>query len=168
MVTAEKNKDERPWEHDCKNGKFTSITDVCTQCGKSRPAIKAPGTEPPEKFMKLPDNAIDSFRSGAILDLRVRLAIEILTHSPLLSGLETEPAPEIAAYALDIADALFALAEKRGLLESLDSLAAAERLMKHVKRQVEFQHAIQKETQRVQEQGIHVGKAVANAFCKPN
>ena len=129
---------------------------------------KAHLTEGESDFMKLPDNPIDSFRNGACLDLRVKMAIELLTHSPLFGGLEGELPKDNAAYALDVATELFNQAEARGLLYPLDSSDMWARLEQHIKRQVSFQLQMAKETQRQQEQGIHVGRAVASAFGKPN
>lgn len=67
--------------------------------------------------MKYPQNAIDGFTNGCLLDLRVRLAVDLLK-SPMFENATGEPAV-IAAAALDLTTALMAEAESRGLVAPL-------------------------------------------------
>ena len=112
------------------------------------------------------DNSLECFRSGAVLDLRVRIAVDLLTHSPLL-GAEETPA-KLAEIALDTATALIDLAEERGLVEALDSPAGQARLKAHIDRQVWFQTEVAKEQRRAQEEAARIPQAVAGAFRKPS
>jgi hypothetical protein len=77
--------------------------------------------------MAYPSNVLEGFGTGALLDLRVRFAMDLLK-SPLFSNVVAEgvefrdditTAGGIAEHALDIAVALLAQAENRGLVESL-------------------------------------------------
>ena len=81
--------------------------------------------EPAGEPVRYRDNAVDGFRNGALLDLRVRFAMEMLTHSPIFEGFDSSrmaappDARAHAEFALDIAIELFALAESRGLIDPL-------------------------------------------------
>lgn len=103
-----------------------------------------------EDIKRYRDNALDGFRSGAVLDLRVRIAVELLTHSPMFGPGPTQPVPMLvpaghsvakdrATMALDVATELLALAESRGLVEALDSPEGAMHLEANVRRQVEYE-----------------------------
>jgi len=127
------------------------------------------------KPRQLFDNTVDSFRNGACLDLRVKVAIDLLTHSPMYTAgyaahvASGEPTTKpLATHALDVATELIALADARGLLDPLDSPEGEERLKAHVKRQVAFQLEMANEGRRAQEQSLAVGRNVAEAFKKAN
>jgi hypothetical protein len=70
---------------------------------------------------------LEGFGTGALLDLRVRLAMDLLRTSPMFtnflplsSGESLEQAPGmLAVLALDVATALLAVSEARGLVEPL-------------------------------------------------
>ncbi len=74
-------------------------------------------------------NVLEGFGNGCLLDLRVRLAIELLKSSPMFScvvpALWPEDVPrgatpeQLAGYALDVAVELMRDAEKRGFVEDL-------------------------------------------------
>lgn len=69
-----------------------------------------------------PQQILDAFSQGALLDLRVRLAMQLLTNSPMFSlpvpGKDN--AETTAGMALDVSCALFDAAEKRGMVAPLD------------------------------------------------
>jgi hypothetical protein len=77
--------------------------------------------------MAYPSNVLEGFGTGALLDLRVRLAMDLLRTSPMFtnflplsSGESLEQAPGmLAVLALDVATALLAVSEARGLVEPL-------------------------------------------------
>lgn len=134
------------------------------------PAETGPGT-PNKEMRRLRDNALDGFRNGACLDLRVRFAMELLTHSPIFVNflsenpqrVESKLASEIA---LDIASDLFRLAEDRGLIEPFAPMD--DFLRGHIERQVAYQLAITKEQAKQQDQSIRVAGAVHSAINRPN
>lgn len=113
--------------------------------------------------MRLHDNPLDSFRNGACLDLRVRVAIDILTHN----GAQGDP-KVAAAYALDVATELFALAETRGLIEPLDASEGRARLSDHIRRQVDYQIETQTEQKRAVDQAGRIARSVSGAFPRRN
>ncbi len=118
--------------------------------------------------MPMPDNPLDGFRNGCLLDLRVRLAMELLVHSNAWVYMRSPDArqaysPKFAATAaLDTATELFDLAESRGLVKPLGEVD--EHLMAHIRRQVVYQIETQKEQQRQAEQSGRIAKAVHGAF----
>ena len=149
--------------------------EVLAITSKGMEALKTAEEELPPFFIPLPDNALDGFRNGAILDLRVRLAMELLVHSPIFHGFALRTAPcgaygveikgtarESAHYALDVATELFALAQARGLIHPLGEID--EHLISHIRRQVVYQIETQKEQQRQAEQSGRIAKAVHGAF----
>lgn len=75
-----------------------------------------------EPDVKYPHNPLEGFANGCLLDLRVRMALQILTHSPMYA-IVSPPPPEhseiVATHALDVATALLALAESRGLVDPI-------------------------------------------------
>lgn len=109
-------------------------------------------TENPDAPAELPrkyrDNSIEAFRHGAVLDLRVRFAMDLLTHSPLLTQPMT--ATQSAERALDVASELLALAERRGLVENFKELEHDQHLKGHIRRQVAFQGEMGKQQMRAQ------------------
>src|SRR5258708_3477995 len=113
----------------------------------------------PKEPLKLFDNPLDSFRNGACMDLRVRIAMDMLIHNPFFT---TGGVPsEIAMHALDIASELVYLADARGLMRSLDDPKGMEELKAHVRRQVEFQIENGNEQRRQSEQGVKLARAVS-------
>lgn len=87
------------------------------------------------------DNSIEGFRNGACLDLRVRMAANLLEHSPLFHGMGLPSGAErnLACAALDIATELFAESERRSLIEPFKPFEQDKHLQGHVERQVDFQ-----------------------------
>ena len=122
-----------------------------------------PGT-PNKEMRKLRDNPLDGFRNGACLDLRVRFAMELLSHGAI-GGDGTNP-KAIALAALNIATELFAEADARGLIEDFGPMD--DYLKGHVKRATEFQLEGQKEQKRQMDQSVHVANAVRDAIHRPN
>jgi hypothetical protein len=76
--------------------------------------------------MAYPSNVLESFGTGCLLELRVRLAVDFLK-SPLYANVVAEaakagpgvPPTDIAVHALDVATALLTVSEARGLVEPL-------------------------------------------------
>lgn len=81
---------------------------------KTAPGIGA--GDPPRNTMLYPPNVLDAFQSGAMLDLRVRFAMQMLATSPMFADCMREVVSEktIALTALAIAETLFAQAYERG------------------------------------------------------
>lgn len=80
---------------------------------------------------KYPHNVLEGFGNGALLDLRVRLAMQILTHSPTLNIVHPDRlrddesllhAREVANMVLNLANELLSQAEARGWIEPLPDL----------------------------------------------
>lgn len=76
--------------------------------------------------IKYPSNVLEGFGSGALLDLRVRLAADFLKHGavvnlfPVSTPDDLRLLPKVAAgYALDLADELLSQAEVRGWVDPL-------------------------------------------------
>lgn len=113
----------------------------------------------------LRDNPLDGFRNGACLDLRVRFAMELLTHSPIFRTFDGSPSDH-AAFALETAEELFAQADARGLIEPFSPMD--DYLREHISRQVAYQLGIAKEQQKQQDQSVQVAGAVRNAIHRPN
>ena len=126
-----------------------------------REHLGGPLEEAPKKPLQLFDNPVDGMNNGSCTDLRLRFAMQLLTHNP------AQGTPrEAARYALDVASELVELALERGLLDPLDSEAGWERLLGHVKRQVAFQKAMAEETRRAQDQSLAIGRNVHGALAK--
>lgn len=83
----------------------------------------AAGREVARGEPRYPSNVLEGFGSGALLDLRVRLAADFLKHSPIFSGLQSPifgpGVSVIAACALDLADELLKQGAERGWVEPL-------------------------------------------------
>lgn len=86
------------------------------------------GAFKPPPAPKYPHNALEGFANGCLLDLRVRLAMQMLTHSPRYAmatpsdgGTIFLRAGSAARDALDVATELLAEAETRGLVAPLPS-----------------------------------------------
>ena len=90
---------------------------------------------------KYPHNVLQGFDNGCLLDLRVRFAMSMLTHSPLFTGGEGVPKVElIAKVALDVAQELFSQAEARGWIDPIPESAELDAdLRDQAKRTAEFQ-----------------------------
>lgn len=129
------------------------------------------GDDAKPTLLPLQDNELDGYRNGACLDLRVRLAMELLTHSGMGAALITGgfekgvgiTPVEIATQALNVATELITLADERGLIEPFAETLGP-RLKAHVKRQVEYQVVQGKETLRAQEEASRIPRAVSKAF----
>lgn len=101
-----------------------------------------------------PNNILESFGTGALLDLRVRMAISILNTSPIFTGASSEKldsgftgkewAKAITTLALDLATELMAESERRGLVEPLpDSDEIGDQLRKQAKRSASYNALMQ-------------------------
>jgi hypothetical protein len=97
--------------------------------------------------MEYPNSVLTSFENGAMLDLRLRLAIEFLKTPLFEHALEVrpdgagvtvqQPPAKVALDALDLAEALIAEGVTRGWVKALpdgDDLPAP--LVRHIKRSV--------------------------------
>lgn len=97
---------------------------------------------------KYPHNVLEGFGNGALLDLRVRLAMQMLTHSPMYASsfrpyegkeitavtvsddgrapavtMSTAPTPQtLAKHALDLAHEVLSQADARGWVEPIPDL----------------------------------------------
>lgn len=114
-------------------------------------------------MIKYPSNELDGFASGAMLDLRVRFAMNLLQHSPMFQGAFAEYGSagatdeqdaalpkEVATIALDTATELLDLAEKRGLVEQFNDYDTepTDRMRAQAKRVAAWQVLQQLEAQR--------------------
>lgn len=72
------------------------------------------------EIRKYPHNVLEGFGNGALLDLRVRLAMQMLTHSPMYSSGGVPG--DIAAHALETSRQLLERAEGFGYIEPLPDL----------------------------------------------
>ena len=125
--------------------------------------VKMPEVNKP---IELPDSPFEGFRCGANLDLRVRLAMDMLTHSPMFApGKDSAGTPEEAAlFALDAATYLFDTAHERGLIKPFGKVADDPHLMAHIDRQIEFQITSQKRSVTATEDANRIKTAVRGAF----
>lgn len=76
--------------------------------------------ENPRNTMLYPPSILDAFQSGAMMDLRVRFAMQLLTSSPLYQAPHGEAfkhVAEVADSALSLAEEFFIEAERRGWLK---------------------------------------------------
>jgi hypothetical protein len=120
--------------------------------------------DPRGRPMLYPHNALEGFGNGCILDLRVRLALNFLQHSPRYAAVSGDDGVDIfspshaASDALDLATALLAESERRELIAPIDLTgeldesirAQAKRLARfQVLQQIEAQKAAQAEQSRV-------------------
>lgn len=132
-----------------------------------------------KEVRKYRDNCIDGFRNGAVLDLRVRLGIEVLVHGGLFAALmgalperaveaDVAALPKVAAaMALEAATELLKLAEERGLVEDFpDGAEIGKGLRDHAKRQAHFQFEGQREAQRVASEQLR--PAMVAPLVKPS
>lgn len=102
--------------------------------------------------MLYPDNVLEAFRNGCLLDLRVRLAVSFLNTSPLFYGLASGDTKDIAKYALTLAEDLLRQAAERGWLEPLPAPEDTEldaQLRAQAKRTATYQMLQQLEAQKV-------------------
>ena len=104
------------------------------------------------------DNEVDGFRMGAMFDLRVRMAFEILQRGDLTaftngvsrSSTAEERGREIAAAVLATTSELVKLAEVEGLVTPFPESGISTTLKRQVKRVTAFQVEQQVEGQRAQ------------------
>ena len=64
--------------------------------------------------LKYPHNVLEGFGNGALLDLRVRMAMQLLTHSPMYAGSAATNPDDVAAHALEVARCTLERAEGFG------------------------------------------------------
>lgn len=113
--------------------------------------------------VKYPHNALEGFANGCLLDMRVRIAIELLKSSPIFSGgvgviaMSEDPAhaaerapKDFASMALDVATELLRLGAERGLVDPLpaDDGELSPSLRSQAKRTASFQVLQQMEGQK--------------------
>lgn len=100
--------------------------------------------------VKYPHNELEAFGTGAMLDLRVRFAFELLKHSYMYSRIEPIEPKDAAVHALDTATALLELAEQRGLVTAYDdeNTEPSDRIRAQAKRTSAFQVLQQLEGQK--------------------
>ena len=135
-----------------------------------------------EKMKLYNHNALEGFGAGCLMDLRVRLAIEFLKHSPMyaptvgLPGTLLDPRclspAEAAIHALGVATALLDVADERGLIEPLpEDGELSPELRAQAKRNASFQALQQIEGQRFMQNetsGISRVVPMAPGMKKPN
>ena len=125
--------------------------------------VKMPEVNKP---IELPDSPFEGFRCGANLDLRVRLAMDMLTHSPMFApGKDAAGTPEeTALFALDTATYLLDTAHERGLIKPFCKVADDAHLLAHMHRQIEWQMTSQKATSKAAEDANRIHTSVHKAF----
>jgi len=69
--------------------------------------------------LRYPHNPLEGFANGCLLDLRVRIAIDLLKASPMYAKTGKETPFSIAVHALHVAQELMAEAERRGWVAPL-------------------------------------------------
>jgi hypothetical protein len=80
--------------------------------------------------MKYPQSILSAYENGCVMDMQLRIAVELLKAKPTLDP----------SAALDLVEALFAEAEKRDLIAELPKDGKIdEALMYHAERQVALQ-----------------------------
>ena len=129
-----------------------------------------------DEMKKYPHNALEGFGAGCLMDLRVRLAIEFLKHSPMYTSPSTDvpliSPSEAALHALTAATALLDIAEQRGLIEPLpEDGDLSPELRAQAKRNASFQALQQIEGQRfvqLETSGISRVVPMAPGMKKPN
>jgi hypothetical protein len=104
-----------------------------------------------------PDNEVDGFRMGALFDLRVRMAFEMLQHGDLsairwqVTGTPEEAGQELARACFAAMSELVRIAEAEGLVKPLpDGGEISATLRKHAPRLVRWQAEQQIAAQRLQ------------------
>ena len=119
-----------------------------------------------KKPVAMPDSPFEGFRMGANCDMRVRLAIEILTHSPMFApGKDAAGTPEeTALFALDTATYLLDTAFERGLIKPFGEVSKDAHLLAHMHRQIEWQIVSTKATQKAQEEASRIQTYSHRAF----
>lgn len=104
------------------------------------------------------DNEIDGFRMGALFDLRVRMAFEVMQRGDLSaftngvsrSGTAEDRGREIAGAVLAATSELIRLAEEGGLVAPLPEVGLSTGMKRHAKRVVAWQVEQTVEGQRAQ------------------
>ena len=144
------------------------IIEVTEQHFGVRAGVEKPVKMPEvKKPIELPDSPFEGFRSGANLDLRVRMAMDMLIHSPMFApGKDAAGTPEeTALFALDAATYLLDTAFERGLIKPFGTVKDDAHLMAHIDRQIEFQITSQKRSVTATEDANHrIKTAVRGAF----
>ena len=88
---------------------------------------------------KYPHNVLEGFGNGALLDLRVRFAMQLLTHSPMYANTQVPP-DDMACHALEVSRCLFERAETLGWIEPIPDLPEiSPELADQARRTAEFQ-----------------------------
>jgi hypothetical protein len=123
-----------------------------------------------ESAVKYRHNSLDGFQYGAAFDWRVRLASEMLIHSPMFDPptIEGYAAKEVAAFALDVATELVALAESRGLVEPFEELNQDGWLQAQARRTAAYQIFQQSEGKRMTEENGRITRAIFGALGEQN
>jgi len=102
--------------------------------------------------LKYPSNELDGFASGAITDLRLRIAIDLLKAPgifPVAEATEGAAAISVVGFVLDVAGLLIHEAEQRGWIQQFsDEGDLSRHLRLQAKRTARFQVAQQMEAQR--------------------
>jgi len=143
------------------------VIEVAEQHFGIRTGVEKPVKMPEvKKPIELPDSPFEGFRSGANLDLRVRMAMDMLIHSPMFApGKDAAGTPEeTALFALDAATYLLDTAFERGLIKTFGRVADDAHLLAHMHRQIEWQITSQKETSKAAEDANRIQTSVHKAF----
>ena len=107
---------------------------------------------------KYPHNVLEGFGNGALLDLRVRFAMQMCTHSPMIA-VNGAPPQELARAILDFADALMNEADARGWIDPIPADAEIDAdLRDQAKRTAEYQASQQVHGNAVATKMMQVGQ----------
>lgn len=98
--------------------------------------------------VKYPHNVLEGFANGCLLDFRARVALQLLTSSPVFQGValgtQIDRAPQLPKYlagmALELADELLKQAAEKGWVDPIpnnDEISAS--LRKQARRTAEYQ-----------------------------
>lgn len=113
------------------------------------------------EIRKYPHNVLEGFGNGALLDLRVRFAMQMLTHSPMYSNGATTNPEDIASHALEVSRLLLDRAEEFGYIEPLPDLPEIDGALKdQAKRTAEYQASQQVHGNKVATKMMEDGAAV--------
>lgn len=84
-----------------------------------------------------PQNILDAATTGFSMDARMRFAMELMKHSPIMEGISM---PDVAPMAIELADDLFTRCRDRGWLTRMDAdQPLPDDLVKHAERMGAFQ-----------------------------
>ena len=102
--------------------------------------------------MKYPPNPLAAFENGCLMDLRTRLAIELIK-SPWATGAYVIAPADLASAAISTIHELFVDAEKRGWIEPLsDNGEINSAMRRHLERGVAAQLYQQEHSQKLQQE----------------